>query len=397
MKILILSTFPCAEPRHGGQHRVANIVRLLRDAGHQVTTAGVLGSDQYPQEEGYVPYPGSAAFLPYIKNSFLMEDWAIGRLFAQDDSYFKALVDCIVEQPDLIHVEHPWLFDFARRYVNEYSSKPIKLAYGSANIESDLKFGILKKYLGIDAAHDGYRKVLACELEALKKSDLVFCVSENDLEWSKNRTNAPVVLAQNGVRSIPVMTQYVRDACKITGHRKIALYCASAHPPNIHGFFDMFSAGIGALSPDERLVIAGSAGGAIRSDPHFSATAGLPNVFIDAGQLTDEVLRGLLHIAHVIILPITHGGGTNLKTAEALWAGRHIVATRTAMRGFEEFIGSHGVQVCESGPDFRCALRDAMASPPLVLSEDEKQRRRSVIWESTLHDLVKAVSALVKE
>jgi hypothetical protein len=32
-------------------------------------------------------------------------------------------------------------------------------------------------------------------------------------------------------------------------------------------------------------------------------------------------LEGLLDGAQCIVLPLTQGGGTNLKTAEALWSG----------------------------------------------------------------------------
>jgi hypothetical protein len=184
----------------------------------------------------------------------------------------------------------------------------------------------------------------------------------------------------------------IAEANRITGHKKFVLYSASAHPPNITGFFDIFAGGVGCIAPNELIVVAGSAGPNIKSDPRFERTAGLSKVFVAPGTVSEECLQGLLEIAHTIGLPITHGGGTNLKTAEALWAGKHIVATTTALRGFESFRASQGVLVADEPSKFLASIRTTMAHAPNNLSIAERGKRTSVLWAETLKPLIALIS-----
>lgn len=394
MNILTLSTYPIDIPQHGGQHRLFNIVRLFREAGHTVQVAGVLGSTNYPKSQGFADYPSVLALAAFIENPFLMDDWAIGRLFADNDYYFSQLADLITITPDVIHVEQPWLFAFAERYRKKRLQKVVKILYGSANIEHNLKYDILKTYTNVSIAENGAKKVLDCEIDALRNADGVCCVSEHELQWSRDKTKVPIVLAQNGVKDTPVTLEGIKEANSITGHKKTALYCASAHPPNIKGFYDVFGNGIGCLAPEEIIVVAGSAGASIKDDSRYLKTAGLKPKYIAAGLVSEGCLQGLLQTAHTVILPITHGGGTNLKTAEALWAGRHVVATPVAMRGFENFSSAKGVYVEESPEKFCKAIRMAMSEVPMRLSDYERSERSVLLWESTLTSLLNMIKVI---
>jgi hypothetical protein len=394
MNILTLSTYPIDDPLHGGQHRLHNIVQAYKDAGHTVQSAGVLGSETYLQSRGFASYPGTAPLTEYIANPFLMDDWAIGELFAKNDHYFNILCECIENPPDLIHVEQPWLFQFAVRYIKMQTTKHIKILYGSQNIEHDMKFDIVKTYMGLEAAEVAQEKVLKCELAAIGEAEAICCVSQHDLDWTQHHTNVPCILAYNGVKERITTEAGLIEANKITGNRKFSLYSASAHPPNITGFFDIFGSGIGCIAPNELIVIAGSAGPNILSDRRFSVTAGLGRVCVAAGTVSEACLQGLLSTAHSIILPITHGGGTNLKTAEALWAGKHIIATTTAMRGFETYRLSQGVAVTDEPPQFLSALRISMANQPNILPKTERLERRAVLWSEILKSLQVLISKL---
>lgn len=393
MKIVTLSTYPFDTPRHGGQHRLANIVAEYKRARHTVHSIGVLGADHYAPSAGFLPYPTPGPLSSYLDNTFLMEDWAIGRWAASDDGGYAALAAKMPAGVDLLHVEQPWLFEFALRFAAQ-GRRRIRIVYGSQNVEYRLKQEIVTTYLGASHAKECAELVQACELAALGAADLVCVVSQGDAEWSRQHTRAPVLLAPNGVVTRSCTPEDLTAANKLTGHRKYALYCASAHPPNIVGFYDMFGAGIGCLAPNERLVVAGSAGQAILSATAARKTAGLTRHLAASGEITEGALSALLQLAHAMVLPITHGGGTNLKTAEALWSGHHIVATSVAMRGFEPFIESRGVTVADDPVQFRTALRLAMAAPPLELTPAERDARRVVLWEACLRSLVKHVSTL---
>jgi glycosyltransferase involved in cell wall biosynthesis len=387
MKLLTLSTFPCDKPRHGGQHRVHNIAKHYASLGLEVVSAGVLGSRDYDKHPNFAEYPDQSDFLKVISAPAFMDDWAIGKIFASSDSHFESLVARIPLVPDVIHVEQPWLFEFALRYRKFVGRKTIKLIYGSQNVEHRLKRSILSHYLSEADAERGVEQVHACEMVAIRNADAICCVSQEDLSWTKQLTTATCVLAPNGVGRRELSPIGLDQANVLTGHKKFAFYCASAHPPNIVGFFDLFSAGLGSIAPDQLLVVAGGVGQHLASHQLADRAPGLRAKMKVVGEVDEPTLQGLIDTAHAIVLPITQGEGTNLKTAEALWAGKYVVATEKAMRGFEQFSGSTGVSMQNAPIDFLQALQRAMRAPTLSVSESEMRHRSSVLWEHSLHAL----------
>jgi len=133
------------------------------------------------------------------------------------------------------------------------------------------------------------------------------------------------------VRPRAVTDVGIAAANAISGGKKFALYCGSAHPPNIKGFFDLFGQGLGCLAPDERLVIAGSVGEHIQNDVRFGRAPNVRHQCIIADLVSEACLQGLLSTAHMIILPITDGGGTK-------WLGlevkKHTAQEKEAMVEF---------------------------------------------------------------
>ncbi len=394
MNILTLSTYPIDVPMHGGQHRLSNVVSNYKKGGHTVHSVGVLGSDSYPPAKGFVSCPQVDALSRHIENPFLMEDFSIGELFSKEDAYFKVLAQNIETEPDVIHVEHPWLFGFAKRYVDLCSKKQVKILYGSPNIEYKLKHYNVSLYLGEKSATNAREKVLRCEMTAIMNADAICCVSEQDRLWTRKSTTKPCVLAPNGVAERVTTEAGIRGANAFSGGRKFALYCASAHPPNMAGFFEIFEKGVGCIAPNERIVVAGGVGSAIQGDKRFSKTAQLSSVFVSAGLVSEPCLQGFLETAHAIILPITQGEGTNLKTAEALWAGKHIIGTTPAFRGFEQFMSSEGVCIADEPSQFLAYVRQSMSAPPHALSLPERDRRKTLLWDNTLQPLLGLVSQM---
>jgi hypothetical protein len=392
MNVLVLCTFPAENASHGGQVRLANILEMYRNLGADVALAGVLGGGHYAPSPGFVDFPDVKVLQTYLENPFLMEDWALGQLFAKDTGYFERLAAKIKTKPDIIHVELPWLFAFAERLKAEKGWAQTRLIYGSENIEYKIKYDILCDHLPEVQASQAAELVRVCEIHATEHSDLVIAVSESDVEFSRMHTKASVLLAQNGVESARAEFVDIVEASQIAGQHKYVLFCASAYPPNISGFFSMFEAGFGFLRPNEKFIISGSAGNAIWTDPRFSK---LPNIghLIHAGIVSAGCLRGLLYNAHVIALPITIGGGTNLKTAEALWNGEHIVATSTAMRGYDAFLQGSGVAICNNSESFVRSLQQAMAAPRLTVGASEMEARRAVLWQKTLAEFAAFLKA----
>ncbi len=367
-----------------------------RTWGHDVQVLGVLGSSHYGAEDGFLAFPGELNLAKIVEPSFLLEDYAIGRLFETDSRCYRKLSGLIHEAPEIIHVEQPWLVKFADRYKKEFATNA-KILYGSQNIEHRLKGDILKQYVNLDLAEKLSLKVKRLEIDAIKISDAIICVSESDLIWVKEQADKPMVLAPNGVNPWGLSEAGSQKAKIHTKEYRYALYCASGHPPNLFGFFDMFGGGFGSLKPDERLVVAGGVGNLVFSDNRFIESAKLAERVLIAGQVDKLCLDGLLNSAHCIVLPLTMGGGTNLKTAEAILSCRYVVATSKAMRGFEHFIGAKGIFIADSRDEFKRALRLVMGLPALNLAESEVEFRKSVLWENCLNTIPSLIDSIVEK
>lgn len=388
MNVLLLATYPAEPALHGGQLRLKALRDAYERAGCQVQVAGVLGGDHYRPAAGFCRYPGSDAFRSLIDNSFLMEDWALGRLFSENDQCYEALASRIRGEAHVIHVEQPWLFAFAERYLKQTGSKAA-LIYGSQNIEHRLKRSILGNYFEPNHVERCAELIEEAERHALARADLCCCVSQEDIDQSRLMQARDFILAPNGVESWDASPADIEAANRLSAHAPFALFCASAHPPNIKGFEDLFAGGFGALAPNERLVLAGSATESIMKSATVTSSLSLRRKLVPAGILPRGTLEGLLTTARAIVLPITQGGGTNLKTAEAIWADKPIVATRVAMRGFEAFLDSTGVLIADDARGFKKGLRHAMSGERLP---NHRERRDSVLWDHCLAELMARVT-----
>lgn len=394
MKILILSGYPIENPLHGGQIRVHNIAKTYRNAGNTVLTVGT--AYNYPASAGYINNIPHDFIIKYSLNYMFVDDLAIGEALCHEEKLYKQLTEQIHDRPDILQIEQPWLYKFARRYIHDQLNDKASLIYSSQNIEYNLKQKIFDQYNIVDSDNI-IENIKNLEIAAIQNSSGVVCVSENDLMWTKQYTDKPVLLAPNGVSPWTAKETCGYEAHKISRDKPFAVFCGSAHPPNLSGFFDMLDGGFGSLNTGQQLLIIGGIGSMIETDPRFKSSAKLAARTTILGIIDDGSLHAILDVAHCIILPITQGGGTNLKTAEALWSGKYIVATTTAMRGFEKFMKSRGVFIADSGPEFKCALRKVMELPPLVLTEQERCERKCVLWKSCLSGLPTFAENIYKE
>jgi glycosyltransferase involved in cell wall biosynthesis len=150
---------------------------------------------------------------------------------------------------------------------------------------------------------------------------------------------------------------------------------------------------LGFLPPDRKIVVVGSVAAPLLADERFRRWEGINRSRIRfTGVIPGADLAALLALAQVIILPITAGGGSNVKTAEALHAGRHVVGTALAFRGFERFLALPGVYPHDDPAGFKQRLLEQLEAPPP--SGDNAGLRRDLSWSTTLHDLPSVVRAL---
>jgi glycosyltransferase involved in cell wall biosynthesis len=107
-----------------------------------------------------------------------------------------------------------------------------------------------------------------------------------------------------------------------------------------------------------------------------------------AGRVSEDSLQGLLKDCDVILLPITEGGGSNLKTAEAIIADKPIVATTHAFRSYEKFIDElPNIYIADTPEAFQQSILAAVKNKPIVRSQEQKAVAESVLWVSVLEGL----------
>ena len=394
MRILMIAPYPFETPIHGGQLRTANIAKVYRDAGFDVDAIGT--SYNYRTTENFIGNIPSEIVAKYALGCPALDDYGVGQACCREDDLFNKLAEKVKTKPDVIHVVQPWLFDFADRLRREKFHSQIPIVYGSQNVEFELKKNILESYYKFERTGEAIQAVRKTELDAISRSDGVICVSADDEKKIAEYNKAPVIVAPNGVSAWHSQRDEIENIRRKMKGNKFALFCGSAHPPNLTGFFDMLDGGLGSLDTGQKIIVVGGIGQMIEHDPRLMTSAKLRERTEILGVIDEGLLHALLDLAQCIILPITQGGGTNLKTAEALWAGHHIVATTVAMRGFEQFMQQRGVEIADESGAFKRAIRKAMEAEPLQLNDDERKARREVLWESYLKGLPDFVEKIAR-
>ena len=361
---------------------MANILKYLQKSGHDVFCCGVSSSNNYPDSKGFLSYP-KRALKEIGGHVWYAADYSIIQLVERSTEIRDSLLDKISFVPDVIIVEMPWLFKLAEQ-LRDHWRTDIPIIYSSENIEYRLRQKILNNFnIKSDELIQGIKEV---EEYAALNSSANWAVSETDVEWLKSFSNVKTYLVPNGVEARKV-TQV--GECKFKSldlPKKFVLFCGSAHMPNISGLYEAFKEGMGCIPPDSRLVIVGSICDAIRSDERFTNIVNFRKRTCLLGLIDEELLASLLKHSHCIILPIRDGGGTNLKTAEAIWTGSYIVANSTAFRGFDQFCSSENVFITDDAARFQQQIRYFLGLERNN-AEYSIEKRKVVLWDSCLNKI----------
>ena len=400
--VLLLSTYPIVEPRHGGQVRLANIAHAFEAANWQVESMAIYEPEGYgEQRQGPrdLPFPVDSPFRQFKGRDVpLVNDLLTGLYAAADDGGFAAVVRQLPPVVDAIHVEQPWLWPLAKRIKQLPGLEKTILIYGSANIEAPLKLEILTSYGVADSAQviaeiDALERRAACEADvavAVTKSDLATLAS-----WGARHT----VLASNGISPWQATPERLSHWRTRLPKAPWMLYVASAHPPNFTGFTDCVGPSLGCFPPDSRLVVAGSVCSHLYQ--HLAATRwhslNLSRLEL-LNTLPDEDLAAVKTLAHGFLLPIPHGGGSNIKTAEALFSGAYVVGSEAAFRGFEDFLDSPEVVVARSPAVFQTSIRNVLAHPraSTATHAGALSQREALRWDRCLASIPAAAAVALK-
>ena len=179
------------------------------------------------------------------------------------------------------------------------------------------------------------------------------------------------------------------------GERRFALFVGSAYPPNGDGFWDMFGPSLAFLAPDHCILGVGGVCSVVLDHPAYRRWEGInAGRFLPSGFQTEEALGALIVLSTCIVLPITKGGGSNIKTAEAIHAGKPVIGTSKSFRGYERVLGLPQVYRIDEPAEFRRVVKAALDRRLPPAGPDDSALRDSVLWRETLSVLPAAFAAL---
>lgn len=394
--IAILTSYPLVSPRHGGQIRAASIAEKFRSVGWDVRTLAVFEEEGYPQFAPWdVVFPAASPFRKFRDRDVLFIGDLQTSKFVADEETISLCLSRLPAELDVIYVEQPWLWPLAPIYKQRINPRAI-LCYGSQNIESELKADILGSMTG--GLYEELLPRIVAEIDALERratleADVVACVSQSDGSVHRSWGARRVIVAPNGVSQSAPSDAKVHEWRQKLGDAPFLVYIASAHPPNFTHFSELIGGSLACFPPDAKLVVVGSVSEHVYQQclkGHFAATnlSRLELLF----NLEPPDLDAVKELAHGFLLPVPYGGGTNLKTAEALVSGKYVIGTEAAFRGFAEYMDYPGVFICKSPSMIHEAVRRVVATdgPP-----SGGPSRRTLVWDCCLQPLVDSLAAEV--
>lgn len=385
--IVQLCTFTIAKAIHGGQRRVKAIHKALDTAGFSVKFIGMYCLEDSPQDTWTSSDFARPSRLHFTRGSMLLDDFHQGLFLAQNDVCFTKLAEQIRSyQPSVLQIEHPWLWPVIKRLRQDFPDlAKIPFVYSSHNIEWRLKGHILDQYNVEDVTYWTDR-IKQLETEAAQVASLVIAVTDQDAEELKSMGASRVLVLKNGMekRQLPSQSHKAKEP--------FALFVASGHPPNVKGFMECLGPFLSFLPPTHKIRIVGGVISGLRHHHDYQLYSELNESRLEClGEASEEDLLQSLSDCRCIILPITESAGSNLKTAEALLAGKPIIATSTALRGFEEFRNDPFVQICDDQVSFKRALQQKLMqrdeNHAFAMDREREHRVSQLTWPQILAPL----------
>jgi len=393
--ILQITPYPIKKCIHGGQLRCKYIHDALVSAGNMVVTSAIYIAEHY-SKHGKYDYPVQQSQLDGEEYIEEISDYLLGQYAAKNGKIKEHINYLLNKYPfDYVFLEHPWCYSLIDQL--ELPAR-CKIIYSSHNIEWKLKKGILEKYGESDLAARFIVEIKDLEQKAIVGSDFcIVCTRSDADEFGLLKSKDKVILAPNAGAPFQCSEKRAVDWYWHFGKKPYAVFVGSAHVPNVSGFWNMMNPGLTFLAPDQKIVVLGGVGQLLFSYPLAKEFEQLNrDRVILTGYVEKSELDAIILGSAVVILPITEGQGSNLKTAEALLSGKKIIATTTAFRGYEFAKSYPNVKIIDDSDKFRSELKEtldeAAASEPVFHPPEPLE---NLTWDGCLKGVVKLVGMSV--
>lgn len=385
MTIRVLQVCPFGipdEPNTGGQIRIQAIAQAYQDWGCIVDRCCIVTRprDVNGQLDILLPWQDRIRRKHLGKPDNLgqiRQHWA-SKASHNLQSQLSARLNKQGGEPyQIVQVEHPWDAHLLISLKSHPMIFDARIVYSAHNIEHEL-FESVAKEAGYwnRAAERLAEEIRSIETMAASVSDLTWAVSEYDQEKLSRFSNRCIV-APNGCRQLPKHPLISRFSEIKSPY---ALFIGTNYAPNIKGFLSLVGDDLSYLPSGTSIHTIGSCAELLQKHPAHQPSLRSGQI-THHGKLSQAEVDSALLNADVILLPILSGGGTNLKTAEALAAGRQIIGTSHAFRGFEQWQGAPGVQLADKPDIFRNHLSKVLASPQMY---PPMPQRNELCWSAAL-------------
>lgn len=401
-RVLTLAPYPVRRPRHGGQLRAAAMLRVYEAAGFDVHPVGFYQAEAY--EAGDIgPYdvafPSDSEFRNYRGVAMpALSDFLMGPFSVASDHIFRQITDALPGPVDVIQVEQPWLYALARWLQLESPlCRGALLVNSSHNIEAPMKRAILEQQYEPALIDHAVADMSAIERELAREAELSLAVTVEDADALLGYGAPRVLHAANGISPWEADPERCARWRARLPQQPWPIFIASAHPPNYTGFLDAIGDSLACIPAGSKLVVAGGVGPHLERELSKSRWRALNLSRLQVlGVLDDADLAAVKSLAHAFLLPIGGGGGSNIKTAEALYSGRPVVCTRTALRGFEHFADLPEVTIADKPEQFQAGIRKVLEQSPVAPAKVDDMRA-GLTWDACLAAVPREVAGLLAQ
>lgn len=394
-RILMFGTYPINPAIHGGQKRISAIIDKYRKLGHEVKYISLCT-------------PG---YSQYSATDFLVNNEIIKTLHSLPSFTFSEIIVCkeskkdlnIVNRikkiissfkPTLVSYEQGYVYAFIKNFKDQLGLLGIPIIFSTQNVEWLMKRDIaLSSGCGEKEIELYINEIKNLERELLERAKYTLVVTQVDANLFKQLcASATIITVNNGINPPNPTKKAISFWNKFYNENQInnkIVYVASDHPPNLHGL-RTFIDGVGFLPYHDRIIVAGGLCNSLKrtiQDSIDLQIATLKTRMILTGVLSEELLQGLIATANAIILPITVGGGSNLKTAEAIISEKPIIASPQALRGYLQFIHFPNIYIADTAKEFQHKILEAINTSFIKKNHEEKKLASQVLWEMCLKPL----------
>jgi len=389
VKVLQLSTHSTLVPRHGGQLRSHHIGRYLEQAGFEVARLSMCWRQEHDLQDvrepivdvSLSPFWSSPAYRAAASWIYNLGDYYSMLAVREAPRLRDELLGHIsAAAPDVIFIEHPWTWPLIKDLPAVHSGA-IRIVYSSHNVET-----VLKRKMVEDAGIYVPAEVLECidelERDLVDASWGIITCTQADANVYREWGATNIVVANNG--AVAKNRDHLRGVLPppLQVQHRFALFIGSKYLPNVSGFFKFLAPALPRLRPNTRVVVVGTVCEHINTQINdLPLRDYMDRRLVSLGFVDDLTLDALIGNASALLLPIEYGGGSHLKTAEALASGRPIIGTTASFRGFSEYESLDRVTIVDTPEAFEFELHRSMtdgADDYTVSSPHE------VLWDATL-------------